>query len=208
MSEIFAKRLKESRTLKNLTQEQLSNKLGISIGTLSGYERNYREPDLTTVSLLAKELDVSTDYLLGRTDYRDLPANAYPLGEMTKLPVLGTIRAGEPILAAENILSYEYIEKDKVKNGEFFYLCVAGDSMIGARIHEGDLVLVRRQDDVDDGQIAIVLIDNEEATLKKVYRQNGQVILQSENPKYPPRIIKRGEVKILGKVIEVKFKLE
>lgn len=183
--------------------------IGLSIGTLSGYERNYREPDFETVTKLSNILGVSVDYLLGVSDIRNpLPSNAYPVGDTVKIPVVGVIRAGEPILVAENIIGYEVVEKDAAKNGEYFYLKVAGDSMIGARIHDGDLVLVRRQDDVDDGEIAVVLLDCEEATLKKIYRQNGQVILQAENPKYPPRVIKRGDVRIIGKVTEVKFKLE
>lgn len=209
MSRIFAKRLKAERTARGLTQEALSKMIGLSIGTLSGYERNYREPDFETVTKLSNILGVSVDYLLGVSDIRNpLPSNAYPVGDTVKIPVVGVIRAGEPILVAENIIGYEVVEKDAAKNGEYFYLKVAGDSMIGARIHDGDLVLVRRQDDVDDGEIAVVLLDCEEATLKKIYRQNGQVILQAENPKYPPRVIKRGDVRIIGKVIEVKFKLE
>lgn len=209
MSRIFAKRLKAERTARGLTQEALSKMIGLSIGTLSGYERNYREPDFETVTKLSNILGVSVDYLLGVSDIRNpLPSNAYPVGDTVKIPVVGVIRAGEPILVAENIIGYEVVEKDAAKNGEYFYLKVTGDSMIGARIHDGDLVLVRRQDDVDDGEIAVVLLDCEEATLKKIYRQNGQVILQAENPKYPPRVIKRGDVRIIGKVIEVKFKLE
>lgn len=209
MSRIFAKRLKAERTARGLTQEALSKMIGLSIGTLSGYERNYREPDFETVTKLSNILGVSVDYLLGVSDIRNpLPSNAYPVGDTVKIPVVGVIRAGEPILVAENIIGYEVVEKDAAKNGEYFYLKVAGDSMIGARIHDGDLVLVRRQDDVDDGEIAVVLLDCEEATLKKIYRQNGQVILQAENPKYPPRVIKRGDVRIIGKVTEVKFKLE
>lgn len=209
MSRIFAKRLKAERTARGLTQEALSKMIGLSIGTLSGYERNYREPDFETVTKLSNILGVSVDYLLGVSDIRNpLPSNAYPVGDTVRIPVVGVIRAGEPILVAENIIGYEVVEKDAAKNGEYFYLKVAGDSMIGARIHDGDLVLVRRQDDVDDGEIAVVLLDCEEATLKKIYRQNGQVILQAENPKYPPRVIKRGDVRIIGKVIEVKFKLE
>lgn len=209
MSEIFAKRLKAERTYKGLTQEALSKMMGLSIGTLSGYERNYREPDFETVTSLSSILGVSVDYLLGLTSVREpLPREAIELGETTRIPVIGVIRAGEPILVAENIVGYETVEKDTVKNGDYFFLRVSGDSMTGARIRDGDLVLVRRQEDVDDGQIAVVLIGSEEATLKKVYRQNGQVILQAENPDYPPRIISRGDLRILGKVVEVKFKLE
>lgn len=200
-------RLRRLRDEKDVTQAEVAKALGVDRSTLAYWEIGKRDPDSETIKKLANYYNVSTDYLLGRTAVRDLSA-AYLVGETTQVPVVGVIRAGEPILATENIIGYETVEKDAVKNGEYFYLKVAGDSMIGARIHDGDLVLVRRQDDVDDGEIAVVLLDCEEATLKKIYRQNGQVILQAENPKYPPRVIKRGDVRIIGKVIEVKFKLE
>ncbi|MDN5324135.1 MAG: repressor LexA [Clostridia bacterium] len=137
---------------------------------------------------------------------RQANLNIINITDIVKIPVLGVIRAGEPILAEENIIGYESISADEIKSGEYFYLKVKGDSMINARIYDGDLVLVRKQEDVENGQIAVILIEDE-ATLKRVYRNNGTLILHPENPKYQPMLIEKGNVKIIGKVVEVKFKL-
>lgn len=122
-----------------------------------------------------------------------------------QIPILGTIRAGLPIYATENVIGWETVQADEARNGEYFYLKVTGDSMINARIYEGDLVYCRKQEDIESGEIAIILIENE-ATLKRVYKNNGTLILHPENPKYKPEIIDKGNVQILGKVIHVKFK--
>ena len=126
---------------------------------------------------------------------------------MVRVPVLGVIRAGLPILADEHIDGWELTPADEVKDGKYFYLRVTGDSMIGSRIYEGDLVLVRQQEEVENGEIAVVNVDGENATLKRVYRTNGELILQPDNPKYAPIIIKSGEARFCGKVVEVTFKL-
>lgn len=210
MSGVFGGRLKQLREEAQLTQLDLANKLSLVPSTVSQYESNRRAPDTNTVQRIADLFQVTTDYLLGRSDFRSrLPANITPvdINKLVKIPVIGRIQAGEPILCVENIIDYEYVQEESVKNGEYFYLKVAGDSMVGARIHEGDLVLVRGQSDVDNGEIAVVLVDEENATLKRVYKSNGHLILQSENPKYSPRIITSGDVKIIGKIVEVKFKL-
>lgn len=128
---------------------------------------------------------------------------------LVKIPILGVIRAGEPILAEENIIGYEYEDKKELNGDEYFYLRVTGDSMNKSRIQEGDLVLVRRQSDVDSGDIAVVLVGDEEATLKKIMKVDGVIVLQpdSYNPIHKPRIISKDEnIRILGKVIHAKIK--
>lgn len=131
----------------------------------------------------------------------------YSAANFKILPVLGIIRAGDPLFAEENIIGYESANADDLKGVEHFYLRVTGDSMIGSRIQEGDLVLVRKQDDVDSGQIAVVMIDSNEATIKKVYKQDGQLLLQADNPKYAPIVVKGEDVRIIGIVVKVEFKV-
>lgn len=134
-------------------------------------------------------------------------SRAFKPAHLKRLPVLGTIRAGEPLFAEQHIVGYEYANADETKNGEYFYLKVTGDSMIGSRIQDGDLVLVKKQDYVDEnGQIAVVLVNAEEATLKRVYLQKDQVMLQADNPKYAPMVLREAEIRIIGRVMEVKFK--
>ncbi len=118
------------------------------------------------------------------------------------IPVLGRIAAGTPILAAENIEEVLPLPTELVGNGPVFLLEVKGDSMTGAGILEGDLVAIHSQKDANDGEIVAVLIDGEEATVKRLRRQGGKVILESENPAYEPMVFTKG-VELIGKVVSV-----
>lgn len=123
-----------------------------------------------------------------------------------KVPVLGRIPAGEPIRAESNIIEWATIPNPgNYKEGELFTLVVKGDSMIGSRIQEGDKVLVKVQPDVESGEIAVVNVNEEDATLKRVKKVNGQVILYPDNPKYEPIFIQNEHARIIGKVIQVIF---
>ena len=128
-----------------------------------------------------------------------------------RIPILGAVHAGSPALAIENIEGYEVVDASEISpSHEYFYLRVQGDSMINARIHHGDLVFVRKQDDVASGDIAVVIIDNESAVLKRVLKKGNIIILQSENNAYEPMVFTSAEldhIHIIGKVIHVKFKI-
>ncbi len=123
-------------------------------------------------------------------------------GRVRDVPVLGQIAAGTPILAAENVEEILPLPVDLVGEGPVFLLEIKGDSMIDAGILEGDLVAVRSQPDADDGDIVAALIDDEEATVKRLRRRDGKVILVSENPVYEPMEFEDG-VELVGKVISV-----
>lgn len=116
------------------------------------------------------------------------------------IPVLGRIAAGAPILAAENVEDVLTLPVDLVGEGPVFLLEVKGDSMIGAGIMPGDLVAVRSQKEAHDGEIVAALVDGEEATVKRLRRRRGEVILESENPAYQPMVFTSG-VELIGKVI-------
>ena len=118
------------------------------------------------------------------------------------IPLLGRIAAGTPILAAEQVESVMPLPTELVGEGPVFLLEVKGDSMIDAGIHEGDLVAVHSQPDALDGEIVAVLVDGEEATVKRLRRKNGKVILESENPAYEPMVFADG-VELIGKVVSV-----
>lgn len=123
-------------------------------------------------------------------------------GKVRDVPVLGRIAAGTPILAAEDVEEVLPLPVELVGEGPVFLLEIKGDSMIDAGIHEGDLVAVRSQRDCDDGDIVAALIDSEEATVKRLRRRDGKVILISENPGYEPMVFDEG-VELLGKVVSV-----
>lgn len=123
-------------------------------------------------------------------------------GPTRQIPVLGRIAAGSPILAAEHIDEVMTLPTDLVGEGPVFLLEVKGDSMIEAGIHEGDLVAIHKQSDARDGEIVAALIDGEEATVKRLQRKDGKVLLHSENPAYEPMVFTEG-VELIGKVVSV-----
>lgn len=200
----FTDRLLQLRQEANLTQEELSNNLnlkynlGINKGMISKYEKGLHVPGFTFVDYVADYFGVTTDYLMGRSNNKYYDDNTHD----KRIPILGTISAGLPIIAQENIIGYEY-----TSDNCDFCLRVKGDSMINARIHDGDIVYVKKQSDVENGEIAVVIIDGEEATLKRVYKINGNVILHPENPIYKDMIFSKKDfkqVQIIGKVKYVK----
>lgn len=206
----FKDKLKKARKERGYTQDQLAKGVNISKSSISRYESGLQMPELATIKMIAKFLNISHQYLL-----EDEYTNEYLVQEeFVKIPVVGSIRAGMPILAEENILGYEIISKGEIMSSkEYFYLKVKGDSMINARIHEDDLVLIVKQDYVEsNGDIMAVRVNGDEATLKRVFVQEKGILLQSENPKYEPLYypksdITNGYVGIIGKAIEVKMKL-
>ena len=128
------------------------------------------------------------------------PENIIPMPEMRKIPLVGTIACGTPILADQNIEEYVSIPKNIAAD---FALTCKGDSMINARIFDGDVVYIRQQQTVENGEIAAVLIDNE-ATLKRVQLFDDHIILQPENPMYKPLVFwgeEMNTVRILGKAV-------
>ena len=211
----FGARLKELRKERNLTQLQLANAFELGESTISFYESGKRTPDYDILKNICDFFDVTTDYILGFTSKRvslNLEDEVLDANDSVKIPVLGVVTAGLPICAEENILGYEYVDKNEAKNGDYFYLKVKGDSMINARIMDGDLVFIKKQQEVFNGEIAVVLINKSEATLKRVLKTKDTIILQPENPKYIPMVFNKNDIEneriqILGKVIHVKFLL-
>jgi len=194
--------LKILRKQKGLYQKDVATFLGVDRTTYVKYENGVSEPDNDTLVKLAELFNVSVDYLLGReTNDIYTAIGAMPVKKI-KLPVLGNVACGEPIYANEELDGYVYINEDI---GADFCLHAHGDSMVNARIFDGDTLFVKKQDMVDDGEIAVVLIEDE-ATVKRVYydRENNTITLMPENPAYKPMRYNGEElnnIRILGKVI-------
>lgn len=134
-----------------------------------------------------------------------LPPGAVPVEAFVEIPIYGEIAAGRPALAEQNIIGYEKVPAGELNGGKYFYLIVKGDSMIGSRIYPGDKVLVREQPDVENGQIAVVIVNGDEATLKRVKYIEEAIILLPDNPVYEPQIYRADEVRIIGVVKKVEF---
>lgn len=204
----FPERLKALRHQKGLTQRQLAAKVSMAPGTIANYELGNRKPSYEDLGRLANFFGVSVAYLLGETDDPRRPEDVIAQHGMpvTPIPILGVIHAGDPIPAEENIIGWTAIPEDQAKGGRHFALLVRGDCFAaGPRpIYEGDLVIVRQQPDVRDGQIAVVLWpDVSEAQLRRVYRRDGTVVLRADNPAYPPEVVKKRDLTILGVVVNI-----
>ena len=201
----IGKRIKEIRISKNITQDELALKIGTTKQTIYKYENEIvTNIPSQKIELISNALNTTPDYLMGWSDKStdDLYSipGINPIPKTYKRPRLGTIACGEPILAEENIETYDDIP-DNIKCD--FTLVCKGDSMINARINDGDIVYIKQQSQVDNGEIASVLIDNE-ATLKRVYIYEDKVVLQPENTKYPPFVYTKEEmnnIRILGKAV-------
>ena len=197
---IFGERLRSYRLAHDMSQEQLATKLGTSKQVISRYESGQRTPKISVLAEYAKTLDLDVHYFL--SDSEDIPVarNIISMPKMKKIPLIGDIACGTPILAVQNI--EDYIDLPEHVHADFALRC-EGDSMINARIHDGDVVYIRQQPTVNNGEIAAVLIDNE-ATLKRVYISKDSIILQPENPLYNPMSFVGGQlenVRIIGKAM-------
>lgn len=188
-------RLRERRMELGLTLEEVAEAVGVSKSTVLKWETGTIEDmRVNKAAALAQVLNVSPLWVIGVTDSKSGPPRT------KRVPILGSIAAGEPILATEEYGEYVEISEDVPVD---FCLRVKGDSMIDARIQDGDLVFVRRQPTVENGQIAVVLIDDE-ATLKRFYRTKDGVILKPENSKYEPLFFTHRDfrqVRVLGRVV-------
>ena len=193
--------LKNLRLKRDLTQSQVADFLGISSQAYGYYEAGKRDMSLDTAKKLADFFNVPISFISGDSDFNS--ASVEELG--VKVPVLGRISAGLPILAVENIDEYEFAPSNVMKpNHVYFFLQVHGDSM-NLKFHDGDLVLIEQCPDIENGEIGAFLIDNESCTLKKFNRQNGLVILNpmSTNPIHQPQFYNPNEtvVTCIGKVV-------
>lgn len=191
----LTKNLRYLRLKNGFSQEYLAEKFDYkSYTTIQKWETGLSEPPLKVAVELAKIYNVTIDDLFS-VDLEFGEANK----EVKKIPILGTIAAGVPILATENHEDHFYIDS---KINADFALKIKGDSMIEADIFENDIVFIRKQSTLENGEIGAVLLDDE-ATLKRFYKNNGSITLQAENPKYAPRTFTNGNISILGKLVAV-----
>lgn len=195
------KQVKKYRKEMSLTQDELAKMSNISRGYLSDIENDRNNPSLDTLKDIAMALNVDLSTLLLDS----------PQPKSYKIPVFGQVAAGNPIFASDEIIDYEEIPIEWKGKGEFFAVRLKGDSML-PRFAEGDVVIVRKQDSVDNGDLAIVLVNGDEATFKKVEKLDNGLMLIGLNSSYIPKVytnedIERLPVKIIGKVVEARIKL-
>lgn len=201
----IGERIKQLRVEHGLTQEELATRLGYkhktSISKIEADARRLTQPKIQAIACIFNV--TPSELLLGVSDDDTLI-------EKKKIPVLGRVAAGYPIEAVENIIDYEEISEEMARSGEYFALQVKGDSML-PRFADGDIVIVRKQEDIDSGDIAIMLVNGHEATIKKVQKFENGINLIPSNPAYDVMTFTKKEiislpVVCLGKVVELRAK--
>lgn len=180
----LSKILKKRRKELGLTLAQVADAVGVTEATVQRWESgNIKTVRYEKLAPLSSLLGVSPADLMGWSSDDDLPSNISRIEPMQKIPLVGQIACGTPILAEQNI--EDYVDLPGHIRADFALTC-KGESMIGAGIRTGDIVYIRKQEEVENGQIAAVMVGGDEATLKRVYTKPGVVQLVAENPNIAP----------------------
>ena len=211
--------LKKYREDNHISMDDFSKKSTLSKGYISMLENNINPrnnkpiaPTLPTIQKIALGMNIDTDSLLKLLDNKQKISleNKPIVKKGIPIKVLGRVAAGIPIDAIEEILDYEEISEDMAASGEYFALKIQGDSM-QPRIWEDDIVIVKQQNDVENGDIAIVLVNGDDATCKKIKKRDDGIMLISNNPEYEPMFFTNQQVQdlpvtIIGRVVELRGK--
>lgn len=201
----FSNRLNTAMRLRNIKATELSEKTGIAKSSLSEYINGKYEAKQDGVFLLARALNVNEAWLMGLDVPMERDINKNEMNYKQAFPLLGTVKAGYNYLASENIIGYVNLDRNIPNPEEYFALKVTGDSMQPV-LYDDDIVIVHSQNDVESGQIGIILIDGEEATVKKIIKHEDNIELISFNSYYPSKkLTKNSEFKIVGRVVEARI---
>lgn len=204
-------RIRQRRLELGLSGEEVGKMLGVNKTTVYRYEKGEIDKmPIEVVEKLSVALRTTPDIIMGWNTDVSTPTNLVPINRasIVRIPILGTIKCGQPILAEDNITGYREELSDRLPSGNLFYLRSQGDSMLPT-IPEGSLVLIREQPTVEYGEVAAVLVNGDtEATLKRVKKQGDIVMLIADNPDYPPYIITDDNpARIIGKAVQVSVDL-
>lgn len=200
---VTAKRLRKLRESRKMSQGEVAKRIGVSRTAYVKYETGDSAP-VRKLNELSTLFQVSSDYIMGLSDF-PLSNEIEAPTESKRVPIIGTVKCGP------NGFAYEYtdgyVSIDDSIHGDIRAFHCKGDSMSGLGIFDGDIALVRIQPDIENGELAVVTINGDEGTLKRVRKQDHMIILESANPEYPPRVFAGDDVNlihIVGKVIEVR----
>ena len=210
--EILSRNLRRLMDERQIDRQKICKDLGFKYTTFTDWYNGNKYPRIDKIEMMANYFSLlKSDLIEDKTQQPALPSGAseYDLSKLHRIPVLGKIAAGLPLYADENVEGYTYTELNG--GAEYFALRVTGDSMNALRINEGDIVIVRRQPEVENGEVAVVLVDGENATLKRFYQTESSITLmpQSTNPTHVPQVYDpaKTRVDVLGKVVKVEFML-
>lgn len=203
--EVFSSNLRFYMEKRNKSRNEVCEALNFKYTTFTDWCNGVKYPRIDNIEKLANYFGISkSDLIEIKGNDKDDSIKA------VQIPVLGYVKAGIPMTAIENIIDYEEISQEQSRTGEFFGLQIKGDSM-EPKISEGDVVIVRKQETVENGEIAVVLINGDDATVKKFYKTDAGIKLVSTNPTYDPFFFTPDEVNslpvsVIGKVVELRAK--
>lgn len=215
----FSNRLQKALDYSNMKQVDLVRKTSLDKTLINKYLAGVMKAKQDKLTILADALNVNEVWLMGYDVpmERDLNKYSYESKHILNLtekseeyfsnsfPHLGKVKAGYDYLASENIIGYVYADKKVSDPENYFALTITGDSMQPI-LYEDDIIIVHRQNDIENGQIGIILIDNEEATIKKIIKHENFIELVAFNSYYPPkRLEKNSNFQIIGKVTEARI---
>ncbi len=195
-------RIRSLREERKISQAELANFLKVSDKAVSTWENDIKIPRMGTLESMAKFFGVTKSYIIEGTKTSN--TMGMPMISTLKVPLLGTIACGTPILAVENV--EDYIDMDKNVHADFALRC-KGDSMINARIMDGDIVYIKKQNSAENGEIAAILLDEyteSEATLKRIYKSSDKIRLCAENHNYTDMVFFENDmnkIRIIGKAV-------
>ena len=195
----FADRIRVLCAEKGTTLKSVERELGLANGYIANVQKRGQSPSVERVRILADYFGVTPAFLTGQEGMTTTGV---------LIPLVGRVAAGMPLTAVENVIGQEEISKKLAATGEFFALRIKGDSM-SPDIHSGDIVIVKRQDDAEDGETVIAIVNNDDGVCKILKRTADAVVLISRNPAYPPMVYTHAEmdstpVRIIGKVVELR----
>lgn len=203
--EVFSSNLRFYMEKRNKSRNEVCEALNFKYTTFTDWCNGVKYPRIDNIEKLANYFGIS------KSDLIEIKGNDTDDSiKAVQIPVLGCVKAGIPMTAIESIIDYEEISQEQARTGEFFGLQIKGDSM-EPKISEGDVVIVRKQETVENGEIAVVLINGDDATVKKFYRTDAGIKLVSTNPTYDPFFFTPDEVNtlpviVIGKVVELRAK--
>lgn len=212
-------RIKELRRARGVTQDELGLMLGVKKAAVCKYETERVALPNHVLVKLVDIFGVSADYLLGKDEVTPLPKHArerigasrsasgegFRPAEAVAVPLVGMVHAGEPMLAEEYVSDYIPVAAGEVFSGEYFFMEVVGDCMTGDHIAEGSVVLVKREQELREGKIYVVRIEDE-VLLRRVKKIKRSIALIPSNPAYDPMIVTEGDVSIIGRVVECRMR--
>lgn len=208
--EILAKNIRHYMEQNKKTRNEMCEALNVKYTTFADWVNAKTYPRIDRIEQMANYFGIKKSALL--EEHNPLPADTIPYEKRPTqpIPIVGVVSCGTPLLAEDNIEGYHETSLQDITTGEtYFWLHAKGDSMMNAGIHEGDLLLIRQQSDVDSGDIAVVSINGDDATLKRVLKKENALILQPENSAYETKIFVGAEmesVHIRGRLMKLEKK--